>query len=581
MSLHSWAKGNQVTEKEVESGRAASDRRRRTLESVDNRMIGLMRLTLALSALIIVYIDPAEPDRFVTLTYAALVFYVLYSGLMYIVSLLRRKLVPYALAPWIDIGCFLIIVSLSSGTNSIFYFFFFFPVLVASFRGGFVPGICAAIASSVLFSIVGYLSSPANGQFELNRFLLRPTYLLVLGYMMAYWGGREMKLKQRLSLLREITNLSNPRFGVSYTIGSMLTKIQSFYDADTCLLALIDPVYKDTRLFRLARGQATEAVKADPIPAKLEQLLLSFPDDIAIIHKGRAPLSLSRDADDYAFDLTRQRKIKGEWQALSHSLASKLELGAFVSVPLHYRGKMAGRLYVTARQRIFGGGDVDFLMQVVEQIMPVIHNIRLLSQRALNAAEDERRRLARDLHDSVIQPYIGLQYKLAAIRNKQAEGKETSEDVERLFSMTVNEVNSLRGFVRGLKEGDEPEANFLAAARRFASQFAESYDLDVQIESKGELEISDRLAANLMRIVQEGLSNVRKHTDASVCKIMVEHRGSSLSLIIENNNSRYSGNGAGDFIPGSIAERTEDLGGRVRVEQTLDGHTSVRVEIPL
>jgi signal transduction histidine kinase len=147
--------------------------------------------------------------------------------------------------------------------------------------------------------------------------------------------------------------------------------------------------------------------------------------------------------------------------------------------------------------------------------------------------------------------------------------------------MTVDEVNSLRGFVRGLKEGSEPQLSFMSAVRRFAAHFSESYDLDVRIESKGEIEINDRLAAQLIRIVQEGLSNVRKHTDASLCKIIVERADAILRLSIENNKPRQNGDELAGFVPRSITERTEDLGGRVHIEQTLDGDTAVRVEIPL
>src|SRR5947209_10153042 len=127
---------------------------------------------------------------------------------------------------------------------------------------------------------------------------------------------------------------------------------------------------------------------------------------------------------------------------------------SFVSAPLHYRGKAVGRLYLAARRGVFDDSDIDLLMQVVEQIMPVIHNIRLLARLASNAAEQERQRLARDIHDSVIQPYIGLQYKLAAIRNKSAAGGAVSDGMERLFPKTVSEETGLRGIVRGLKGDD-------------------------------------------------------------------------------------------------------------------------------
>jgi signal transduction histidine kinase len=146
---------------------------------------------------------------------------------------------------------------------------------------------------------------------------------------------------------------------------------------------------------------------------------------------------------------------------------------------------------------------------------------------------------------------------------------------------TVNEVNSLRGFVRGLKESHESGANFMSSVRRFAAQFAESYDLDVQVESHGRVEINDRLAAELVRIVHEGLSNIRKHTDASFSKITVERADSTLQLCIANNNPHQNGGGRAAFVPLSITERTEELGGRVRVEQNLDGCTVVKVEIPL
>src|SRR5215212_5587562 len=111
-----------------------------SLESVDDRMISLMRLILALSALLIIYIDPSEPDRYVAITYGALVAYSLYSALLYYLSVRRARLLPNRIAHWADVGCFLVLVALSSGTSSIFFFFFFFAVLVASFRRGFSAG---------------------------------------------------------------------------------------------------------------------------------------------------------------------------------------------------------------------------------------------------------------------------------------------------------------------------------------------------------------------------------------------------------------------------------------------------------
>ena len=102
--------------------------------------------------------------------------------------------------------------------------------------------------------------------------------------------------------------------------------------------------------------------------------------------------------------------------ALNEALIAMVDAASFISVPLQGPHSTIGRLYMTAaRRRAFSPADVGFLLHVIEQIVPVIENIRLVDQLASNAAEEERRRLARDIHDNVIQPYIGFQIGLAAV----------------------------------------------------------------------------------------------------------------------------------------------------------------------
>jgi hypothetical protein len=160
-------------------------------DGVSMRMIALMRLILAVSALLIIYIDPAEPDRYVMITYLALTLYSLYSAAIYGIILAEWRIAQFFQfwTHWADILWYLLLIALSSGTNSIFFMCFFFSILVASFRFGSKLGFWSAIASSILFTVVGYATVPPEPAFELNRFLLRPIYLLVLGYMIAYWGG--------------------------------------------------------------------------------------------------------------------------------------------------------------------------------------------------------------------------------------------------------------------------------------------------------------------------------------------------------------------------------------------------------
>jgi signal transduction histidine kinase len=545
-------------------------------------MIRRMRLLLALSALLVVYIDPSEPDRFVVATYTALVVYSIYSAALVLLSLRPGAAFHISRAShWIDVGWYLLLVALSNGTSSIFFVCFFFAILVASFRWGAAEGVRVTLASALFFTLVGYLTAPAGQAFELNRFLLRPVYLLLLGYMMAFWGGFEIKLKRRLALLKAVNTFSNPRFGTGQTIISMMKRVRAFYKADACLLILSTSKGEGFRLTRVERTSEEEAAaQSESIPVEVAAQFLSLPETLAVVYNVRRRFWQPREDCFYAFDLARQAETD-EGRETSDRLSVALEAEAFISLPLRYREQTVGRVYLTGRRGIFGRSDVGFLLQIVEHVIPVLDNIRLLDRLASDAAERERQRIARDIHDSVIQPYIGLQYKVAAIRNKMqsGDGGDVSAELEKLFEVTAGEITGLRRYVRGLKEESSARDDLLSAVRRYVEQFEDNYAIRVRVESRGELNVNDRLAAELIQIVHEGLSNVRKHTEATSALVSFECRDGKIILSVENDNP--SGASFEPFVPRSITERTENLGGRVRIERLKTGSTAVRVEIPL
>src|SRR5439155_5188170 len=150
-----------------------------------------------------------------------------------------------------------------------------------------------------------------------------------------------------------------------------------------------------------------------------------------------------------AYDVVTQERLPEPLQDMRELLAAE----AYIKVPVRYRGATIGRLYLTAAQRYpFEASDVDFLLQVLEHTMPTIDNIRLVDRLASDTAEEERRRIGRDLHDSVIQPYIGLQMGLVAMQQKLATQRQTvSEDVERLLALTTAGIAELRHYMGALR----------------------------------------------------------------------------------------------------------------------------------
>src|SRR5262249_14799405 len=158
-----------------------------------------------------------------------------------------------------------VLIALSSGTNSLFFFGFFFSILTASFRFGFIPGMSVTVVSAFIFTVVGLATFPKGATFELNRFLLRPIYLLMFGYMIAQHGGFEIKHRRRLTLLKNLSRLSNPRFGVDRTIASIMGRVLEFFQAAACMLILRDPISSRYTLRRATSGAPETGTKAEPL----------------------------------------------------------------------------------------------------------------------------------------------------------------------------------------------------------------------------------------------------------------------------------------------------------------------------
>jgi signal transduction histidine kinase len=544
--------------------------------SHDDDRIAALRIVLAASALLIIYIDPAEPNRYVALTYTSLVCYALYSVTLYALARRRSPLLPSirAVSHWVDVGWYTLLIALSNGTHSVFFFGFYFAILVASFRWGFTSGIRVTLVSAIIFSTVGLLAASPEPHFELNRFLLRPTYLLVLGFMMAHRGGFEIALKRRLALLNDITTLANLRVGVDHTIGSVMEQLRVFYDADACLLVEDDQESAVHRLRRATRDYPEAAIRAETIPEGWADILEGLPSELAAVYSGWR----GRRVHGHSFDVVTGRHLTGP-PPLSERLAALLDCQSFVTVPLRSQRGTVNRLYlISQRRHAFTAADVDFLLQVSTHLMPILDNIRLVDRLASGAAEEERHRIARDLHDSVIQPYLGLHLGLAALRRQLlAGGTEVKETLERLIALTDGGAADLRRYVRGLKDGSGREGDLLQAVRRFGAKFTEATGITVHVAAETEIHVSERLAVEAFQMVAEGLSNVRRHTDATQATVGLACRNRQLTLCIENAGEEQWA----PFTPRSLAERATALGGQARVERRADNGSIVVVEIPL
>jgi signal transduction histidine kinase len=535
---------------------------------IDLRMISTMRLVLASSALFITMLNPTEQNSFFGPTYIALVLYTAYSFVIYVLSLRRSALLPQRILHWLDLVWYMPLIALSGGANSIFFFFLFFSILVASFGWGFSEGVRMTLVAALLFTAVGVLS-PTHDTFELSRFLLRPLSLLALGYMIAHWGGFEVKLKRRLGLLKDISDLTDPRFVLDQTVNRIMDRLRFFYNADSCLVVVQVP--GGNFQLRKVRGPTPGDCSVKTIPDEMAAILLSPSPPAALIFNKRKSKRLIYDIRTSV----SSRDVSSTFAAIGNTL----EADQFMSLPVYYQSRPVGRFYVIGSSQSLDDSDIGFVLQLIEHVIPVLDNIRLVDRLASEAAEYERQRIARDIHDGVIQPYIGLQLGLAAIRQKIERGNnDVGHDVKELAAMTMTEIEELRHYIRGLKASERHDTMLLPAVRRFASKFSAATGITVDVKAAKEIGVKDRLAAEIFQMVTEGFSNIRRHTHSPRAEAELEYSKGIFVLNIKNSNENGS---HAVFHPRSLAERAAALGGQLEVYTDDQNQTVVSIRLPL
>ena len=206
---------------------------------------------------------------------------------------------------------------------------------------------------------------------------------------------------------------------------------------------------------------------------------------------------------------------------------------------------------------------------------------RLHDAELATAALQERARLAREIHDGLAQDlwYAKLkQGRLISLGSKTEEGDQLAGEVATAIDSALAEA---RQAVMAMRPQPD-EASFGAVIGRYVEDFGDRFGLRAEFEEDGEgPPLSARAQAELLRILQEALNNVRKHADATVVRVLVNSDAETASLTVTDNGRGFEPGGVpeGRYGLQSMRERAELIGGRLAVESHPQDGTRVRVDV--
>jgi two-component system, NarL family, sensor histidine kinase UhpB len=211
---------------------------------------------------------------------------------------------------------------------------------------------------------------------------------------------------------------------------------------------------------------------------------------------------------------------------------------------------------------------------------------RDVAARALQAEEEERKRIARELHDETAQSLAALLIRIRLARDvDDREARATLLD--ELRSEISAALEGIRRFARGLRPPALDELGLVPAIDAHVRGLSEAVGIPIRLEADaidGVLWPQAELA--LYRIVQEALSNVIRHAGATRATVRITRDEAAVAVTVEDNGHGFrpgeimSRDGSGLGLYG-MQERAEYLGGRVSIESEPDRGTRVRAEIPI
>lgn len=298
-------------------------------------------------------------------------------------------------------------------------------------------------------------------------------------------------------------------------------------------------------------------------------------------HTGRAVVSPG----------TRDRVLADERWGPVHDLARDSDWDTFLATPLIVRGRTIGALSgFHVRGHEPDQEDVRFLSVMADHAAIAVDNARMFAGLQLRAAEHERARLARDLHDSVNQALFSLTMQARGIELGVAAGHPDPDlalQLTELRELAQSALREMRALIQFRRPAELRDEGLVRGLERLAASTSQRTGLPVAVRALGgALPIDEFLEEDLFRLIQEALNNVVKHARATRAEIVLRCLDEG-RLVVEVDDDGagmpvHHDPGSGGIGMSTMRERAEHHGGRLEVTRGPDGRgTRVRAVVPL
>jgi nitrate/nitrite-specific signal transduction histidine kinase len=268
--------------------------------------------------------------------------------------------------------------------------------------------------------------------------------------------------------------------------------------------------------------------------------------------------------------------------------------GSYACVPLKTKGRVVGTLSVAAMgQRQFASYDLDLLTSIGLELGLAIANARLFEDSQKVATLEERDRLARRMHDGLVQTLSFLNMKLdtAQVHLDTNQRDRVQADLARMRQVVGQAYQDLRDLIVGLKETPHPSMTLDTLLSERLTSFQSDGDLAIELVTMPDWidGLSPNATVQVANIVQEALTNVYKHAQARHAWVRLTRDGNEAQIVVEDDGqgilseqlqAHNEGNGP-HFGLTIMRERAESIGGQLTITTRPGGGARILVSVPV
>jgi signal transduction histidine kinase len=229
--------------------------------------------------------------------------------------------------------------------------------------------------------------------------------------------------------------------------------------------------------------------------------------------------------------------------------------------------------------------------RIRQQHAEVVENrrdLRRLSAKVVHAQEEERRRIARELHDEIGQALTAMKTELTLTEHHGGLSGKAAQSLAQARSITERTIETVRNLSELLHPATLDDFGLPDTLASYLKSFSERTGVRTElVQDRMAPRMPAELEVSAYRIVQEALTNIAKHAEATTCRVFVQHLPYSLLLTVEDDGKGFdpkrsaAGGDRGGLGLVGIRERASELGGTFRLEGSPGKGTRVTVELPI